>query len=204
MSTFTVPANLVPYFQQASAQYGVPVSLLEAQDFVESTFNPNAVSPAGAEGISQFLPSTFSAYGSGSPFNAQDDIDAQAKYMSTLDKQYGSWQSALEAYNSGSPTGAPSYASEILGDAGNLLGGLGNASGPTAGEQTGNSAASIIPNPLTPIVNWFDQWINGSNLERAALLIVGTIVVLIGLFVIANGPQKLKQVAPDIAAGAMA
>jgi Soluble lytic murein transglycosylase and related regulatory proteins (some contain LysM/invasin domains) len=37
----------------ASAQYGVPDSLLTAQLQQESGMNPNAVSSAGAEGIAQ-------------------------------------------------------------------------------------------------------------------------------------------------------
>ncbi len=67
----------------------------------ESNFNPFASSPAGAQGIAQFIPSTASAYGLNDPFDPVEAIDAQAHLMSDLIRQFGSPQLALAAYNAG-------------------------------------------------------------------------------------------------------
>ena len=71
----------------------------------ESNFNPFAVSPAGAQGIAQFIPSTAAAYGLDDPFDPVAAIDAQAHLMSDLIRQLGSPQLALAAYNAGPGSG---------------------------------------------------------------------------------------------------
>ena len=71
----------------------------------ESNFNPFAVSPAGAQGIAQFMPATAAAYGLDDPFDAEAAIDAQAHLMSDLLGQFGSVALALAAYNAGPGAG---------------------------------------------------------------------------------------------------
>ena len=68
----------------------------------ESGFNPRAVSPAGALGIAQFMPSTARSYGLRDPFDPVAAIDAQAHLMSDLLRQFHSVPLALAAYNAGS------------------------------------------------------------------------------------------------------
>jgi soluble lytic murein transglycosylase-like protein len=67
----------------------------------ESGFNPFAVSPAGAQGIAQFMPGTAAAYGLADPFDPVAAIDAQAHLMSDLIRQLGSPELALAGYNAG-------------------------------------------------------------------------------------------------------
>ena len=67
----------------------------------ESNFNPFAVSPAGAQGIAQFMPATAQAYGLADPFDPDASIDAQGHLMSDLLAQFGSVPLALAAYNAG-------------------------------------------------------------------------------------------------------
>ena len=67
----------------------------------ESNFNPYASSPAGAQGIAQFIPCTAAAYGLRDPFDPVEAIDAEAHLMSDLISQFGSPQLALAAYNAG-------------------------------------------------------------------------------------------------------
>jgi soluble lytic murein transglycosylase-like protein len=67
----------------------------------ESNFNPYASSPAGAQGIAQFIPSTAAAYGLRDPFDPDEAIDAQAHLMSDLLRQFGAPSLALAAYNAG-------------------------------------------------------------------------------------------------------
>ncbi len=85
----------------AAAHWNVSAALLAAQLMAESNFNPYAGSPAGAQGIAQFMPSTAAAYGLKDPFDPDEAIDAQAHLMSDLLRQLGSPQLALAAYNAG-------------------------------------------------------------------------------------------------------
>jgi soluble lytic murein transglycosylase-like protein len=59
-----VPDELVPLFRSAAAHYGIlSAAQLAAQARVESKFNPQAESRAGARGLMQFLPSTWEEFG---------------------------------------------------------------------------------------------------------------------------------------------
>jgi peptidoglycan DL-endopeptidase CwlO len=106
----------VPYanlFTQAASRYGVDASLLAAVASQESNFNSQAVSPAGAQGLMQFMPATAKGLG----VNALDPasaINGAAKYLSSLTQQFGSTELALAAYNAGPGTvsrygGIPPY-----------------------------------------------------------------------------------------------
>jgi hypothetical protein len=106
----------VPYadlFSRAASRHGVDASLLAAVAHQESSFNSSAVSPAGAQGLMQFMPATAAGLG----VNALDPssaIDGAARYLSSLTKQFGSTELALAAYNAGPGTvtrygGVPPY-----------------------------------------------------------------------------------------------
>ena len=85
-------AGLVPVLDAAGSLCpGVSAPLLAAQIEVESGWNPNAVSSAGAEGIAQFEPATFAAYAADddppaavSPFDATDAVMAMGRYDCSL------------------------------------------------------------------------------------------------------------------------
>jgi hypothetical protein len=96
-----VPARFRDTLVDAGAKWNVSPALLAAQLDAESGFNPFAVSPAGAEGIAQFMPGTASSYGLADPFDPVEAIDAQAHLMSDLLHQFGSPELALAAYNAG-------------------------------------------------------------------------------------------------------
>ncbi len=96
-----VPARYRAPLIRAAAAWNVSAALLAAQLMAESNFNPFASSPAGAEGIAQFIPSTAAAYGLADPFDPVAAIEAQAHLMSDLLRQFGSPQLALAAYNAG-------------------------------------------------------------------------------------------------------
>jgi soluble lytic murein transglycosylase-like protein len=96
-----VPEAYVPDIVRASEHWSVSAILLAAQIAQESGFNPNAVSPAGAQGIAQFMPGTAASYGLRNPFDAAQAIDAQAHLMRDLLRQFGSDALALAAYNAG-------------------------------------------------------------------------------------------------------
>jgi hypothetical protein len=96
-----VPARFRAPLLRSAARWNVSAALLAAQLMAESNFNPYAQSPAGAQGIAQFIPSTAAAYGLYDPFDPEAAIDAQAHLMSDLLAQFGSPQLALAAYNAG-------------------------------------------------------------------------------------------------------
>jgi Transglycosylase SLT domain len=67
----------------------------------ESLFDPNAVSPAGAQGIAQFMPGTAERRKLDDPFEPMAAISASASFLSDLEKQFGNLGLAAAAYNAG-------------------------------------------------------------------------------------------------------
>lgn len=149
--TVYVPAAYVGWVQTAAAKIGIPYAVVAAQISEESGFDPNAVSPAGAEGIAQFLPSTFYAYASGSPFNTTDAWVAYTNFMVyLLQWSGGSVWKALAAYNAGQGNwqAGIGYANTVLALAGEGTGVKGNV--------TQHVAAQYEPAPSP--ANTSDDW----------------------------------------------
>jgi Transglycosylase SLT domain/D-alanyl-D-alanine carboxypeptidase len=96
-----VPTRYRAPLLRAATRWNVSAALLAAQLMAESNFDPYASSPAGAQGIAQFIPSTAASYGLRNPFDPEEAIDAQAHLMSNLIRRFGSPQLALAAYNAG-------------------------------------------------------------------------------------------------------
>ncbi len=132
-----VPAAYRDVIARAAQRWNVGAALLGAQLFVESGFDPLARSPAGAQGIAQFMPGTAAALGLTDPFDAPAAIDAQAHLMRDHLRRFASVPLALAAYNAGPAAVAGcacipyaetrAYVARILG----LLGGAGDAAGPS-------------------------------------------------------------------------
>ena len=97
-------SEYVAIARQDAIDAGIPQQYFVNQIEVESGFNPNAVSPAGAVGIAQFEPATAAALG----FDPMDPIAAlrgAANYMASLSNTYGGdYAKALAAYNAGGGT----------------------------------------------------------------------------------------------------
>jgi cell wall-associated NlpC family hydrolase len=93
-------ASYANQFAAAEAQYHLPTGLLAAVAQQESGGNAQAVSPAGAQGLMQLMPSTAAGMG----VNAYDPgqaITAAARILSGNLKEFGSVPLALAAYNAG-------------------------------------------------------------------------------------------------------
>jgi hypothetical protein len=96
-----VPERYRATIRAASIRFRVSAALLSAQLKQESGFDPGARSPAGAQGIAQFMPATARSVGLDDPFDPEQAIRAQAKLMAGLLRRFGSVQLALAAYNAG-------------------------------------------------------------------------------------------------------
>lgn len=82
-------------------QEGLPSEFFARLIWKESRFDPNAVSPAGAEGIAQFMPGTAAMRGLTDPFDMEQAIPASARYLGELKRGFGNLGLAAAAYNAG-------------------------------------------------------------------------------------------------------
>ncbi len=80
---------------------GLPPGFLAKLIWKESWFDPNAISPKGAEGIAQFMPSTAANWGLENSFDPMAAISASASLLGHLAKAYGNLGLAAAAYNAG-------------------------------------------------------------------------------------------------------
>jgi len=88
--------------EQAAQRHHLDAALLAAVVHVESGGNPQAVSPAGAQGLTQLIPATAQRFGVRDPFDPAQSLDGAAKYLRGLLGQFGGDVSkALAAYNAG-------------------------------------------------------------------------------------------------------
>ncbi len=87
---------------KASKRFGVDVPLIKAIIKVESNFNPEAVSKAGASGLMQIMPTNFRALRIQDPFDPHQNIMGGALYLKELlDRFDGNVHFAVAAYNAG-------------------------------------------------------------------------------------------------------
>jgi cell wall-associated NlpC family hydrolase len=93
-------ASYASQFAAAEKKYNLPSGMLAAVAQQESGGNANAVSPAGAEGLMQLMPSTAASHGVNA-FDPSQAIDAAASILSSNLNEFGSVQLALAAYNAG-------------------------------------------------------------------------------------------------------
>jgi soluble lytic murein transglycosylase-like protein len=111
-----LPATVYdPFIEAVAAELGLDPSLIKAVALVESGFDPSAVSPRGAQGLMQLMPSTARHYGVTDPFDPLQNLRAGATHLrELLDRYHGDLELALAAYNAGPSAvrrygGVPAY-----------------------------------------------------------------------------------------------
>lgn len=100
----------------ASRKYGVDEAVVRAIIHAESSFNPNAVSRVGAQGLMQLMPATARRFGVGDSFDASQNIRGGVQYLAWLLKRFdGDLTRVAAGYNAGEGAvekykGVPPYA----------------------------------------------------------------------------------------------
>ena len=120
-----VPATAAHYIRQASRAIGMPVKVVAAQNYVESSYGQNmGPSVTGAQGPWQFEPYTWGSY-SPAPFSMANNWSASTGAYINFMNQLLHWSGgnvrmALAAYNAGQGNwqAGLGYADQILSDAG--------------------------------------------------------------------------------------
>lgn len=167
--SISIPSQYKSYVTHAAEALGLPEQIVAAQIELESSWNPKARSPAGAEGIAQFEPGTFAAYGpkGGDPYNVGDAFKAYEAYMGQLLKQqHGSIRNALAAYNAGpgNLSAGYTYANMIMQRAGVVPGAKAGKAGknaaydPNSGvnQAIGDATSGLLSFPKT-IISFFQD-----------------------------------------------
>ncbi len=88
-------------FEEVAKEFNLDPHLLKAMAKVESNFNPRAISPKGAMGVMQLIPSTARLVGVSDPFDPIENIYGGAKYLRHLLNEFGDLKLSLAAYNAG-------------------------------------------------------------------------------------------------------
>jgi Transglycosylase SLT domain/SPOR domain len=90
-----------PIMQQQAEARGLPPMPFVRLIWKESHFNPQAVSPKGAQGIAQFMPGTAEDRGLDDPFEPKSAIMHSASLLADLRQEFGNFGLAAAAYNAG-------------------------------------------------------------------------------------------------------
>ena len=95
-------AAICPVVDRAAAVNRLPAELLARILWQESRFHSHAISPAGAEGVAQFLPLTAAEHRLDNPNDPASAIAAAAQMLGRLAARFGNVGLAAAAYNAGS------------------------------------------------------------------------------------------------------
>jgi len=89
--------------EEGARRAGLDHSLVSAVARRESSYDPCATSPQGAQGLMQLMPSVQAQFGVTNPYDPKQSVDAGARLLKQLLGQYGGdLPRALGAYNAGS------------------------------------------------------------------------------------------------------
>ena len=97
----TVEQALCHLIDATAARQNLPAEFLTRLLFQESSFRPTVTSPAGAQGIAQFMPGTAQERGLADPFDPEQAIPASGALLAELVQRFGNRGLAAAAYNAG-------------------------------------------------------------------------------------------------------
>ena len=165
---------------QAAIANGVPTDLFRSLVNVESNWNPFAISPKGATGLSQIMPSNFASLEITNPFDPTQNLNGGAKLLSQMFKSSGNWYDAARQYNQGNiaitdSTKGVAYADKVFK-------GANMTNTQTTGGSSGSwDQAKNVPN--SGVSFWSDpvQYLT-DFLKSSAWFVGGVLVVLVLLY----------------------
>lgn len=97
----TVEQALCRLIEGAARQQDLPQDFLTKLIWQESSFRTGVVSPAGAQGVAQFMPGTAKDRGLEDPFDPEQAIPKAAELIAELSERFGNLGLAAAAYNGG-------------------------------------------------------------------------------------------------------
>jgi hypothetical protein len=100
-ATETVEQALCRLIDESAKTRSLPVPFLTRLIWRESSFRVGVVSPAGAQGVAQFMPGTAKERGLLDPFDPEQAIPHAAHLLADLKRQFGNLGLAAAAYNGG-------------------------------------------------------------------------------------------------------
>ncbi len=103
-----IDSALCRLIDEAALAHDVPSGFLTRLIFQESSFRPGVTSPAGAQGVAQFMPGTARERGLADPFDPEQAVPKAAHFLADLKTRFGNWGLAAAAYNGG-PTRVASW-----------------------------------------------------------------------------------------------
>ena len=108
--------NLNGMIDRIAGEQGIEAPLVHSVIKAESNYSSTALSPKGAQGLMQLIPSTAKRFGVSNAFDAQDNVQGGVKYLKfLLDYYKHDYAKAIAAYNAGEAAvdkyqGIPPYA----------------------------------------------------------------------------------------------
>lgn len=85
----------------AARSHDLPAAFLTRLIFQESSFRPGVTSPAGAQGVAQFMPGTARERGLLDPFDPEQAVPKAAHFLAELRQRFGNLGLAAAGYNGG-------------------------------------------------------------------------------------------------------
>jgi soluble lytic murein transglycosylase-like protein len=96
------PAQIEQLVQQNADIWQVDPALIKSVIANESSFDANATSPVGAQGLMQLMPETAASLGVRNPYDPAQNVAGGTRYLrSLLDRFNGDTRLAVAAYNAG-------------------------------------------------------------------------------------------------------
>jgi hypothetical protein len=101
ISEASYTANVCTAISAFAGYWQLPEAFLARLIWQESQFDPTALSPAGAQGIAQFMPGTARLRALQNPFDPAEALARSAEYLRFLSDKFGNLGLAAAAYNGG-------------------------------------------------------------------------------------------------------
>lgn len=173
-------------FNANADKYGIDRTWFSSLGQVESTFDPNATSPAGAQGLLQLMPATGASVGVTNPYDPAQNVAGGAAYFSQmLAKAGGDYPTAVQYYNCGPGNTCPAgvdeankVASLVAQQGGGTTAGgrISSMWNTLQGDITGNTSPAT-PNYTKSGFSW------GGLAGSAGFIIVGALLVILAMVI---------------------